>query len=152
MDGLIPLKLRPTLAANVNPSTPPTSRLPPPIPVKSPRRVKSEMSLSFPFPNTRAVLDEVRATYLKGQYKQCSARCIQLLECSPDTVRQFRVTFVSNIQNIMLGSHIFGYHLFLVNLYNHFSSEVIQHSSNSSNSPLLCIAFTSHSMLPHASN
>ncbi len=39
------------------------------------------------------VLDEVRATYLRRQYRQCSIRCMQLLEAAPNMVRQHPVNF-----------------------------------------------------------
>ena len=110
MAQLITLKLQPFSRLARNPPLPP-SNLPPPIPAKSPRRTKSEMSSASPLPRTqqewRIVLDEVRNTYLRRQYRQCSARCLQLLQGAPDMVRRYQVTLLSIAENSRMGEQCF---------------------------------------------
>jgi len=111
MVGLITLKLQPVSRPAKHPPLPPLSNLPPPIPAKSPRRTKSEMSSALPLPRTqqewRTVLDEVRNTYLMRQYKQCSARCLQLLQGAPDMVRQISSCFTFNRGEYQDGGAVF---------------------------------------------
>jgi hypothetical protein len=91
MGRLIPLKLQPSQMSLLHPppfSLPPTGPLPP-LPKKLPIRPTLKMPTSQ-IPRTqkewRRVLDDVRALYLKRQYKQCSARCLQMLEEAADLV------------------------------------------------------------------
>jgi hypothetical protein len=97
MVRLITLKLQAVSRPVNHPPLPPPPNQPPPIPAKSPRRPESKMPSTLLLPQTqnqwRIVLDEVRATYLRRQYKQCSVHCIQLLEAAPNMVRQYRFIF-----------------------------------------------------------
>lgn len=86
MGGLIPLVLQPALlsaplsirasALSSNSVLLPSSskRLPPPI------QTEDLFKLPYTPEEWRAELEEVKVMYLEGQYKQCSSRCIQLLE------------------------------------------------------------------------
>ena len=98
MGRLIPLTLQPSrlgVEYPMQPSPPPDRPLPE-IPVKSSRHPKPEMlylHLSRTQKDWYKVLDEVRTLYLKKQYKQCSARCVRLLEEVKDIVCGSHVSF-----------------------------------------------------------
>jgi hypothetical protein len=87
MGHLISLKLE-SLSDTRRPSSPPTTMATfPPVSIfsKSPKRsrpgpVTNLTILPYTQEEWKTVMEEIRKLYLKGNYKQCAARCKQILE------------------------------------------------------------------------
>ena len=115
------------------------------------------MFSALPHPRTqqewRTVLDEVRNAYLGRQYKQCSARCLQLLQGAPDMVRQYQVTLSLIAENIRVRELCFqNCYLSKPVLNTQLLIVVVSQCPNLHNRSSRCTAFTSYSMRLCASN
>lgn len=86
-------------------SPPPREQLPtPPLPPKSTRPIRqSSTATPIIVPDTpeewKMVLEEVKALYIKGQYKQCSQRCKQVLCAIIDPVGFFTALISAQSQS-----------------------------------------------------